>query len=304
MASEIHEKTRLCLKSIDELVTGECHRFFVDKYQRGYKWDSEQVRELLDDINNFSIEKGFYCLQPIIVKYRYAEKAWELIDGQQRLTTIYLILSYLKSQHFHIKYKTRVSSEKFLECIHEIGISKEMNWQGFLDQNKDYDNVDNYHFFNAYQTIMAWFEEDRKDFVDKICKHTKVIWYDVTSDSDKSDQEDSIKIFSRVNAGKIKLTDAELIKALLLNGSTVNVNNYTAMVDRAKEWDDIEKTLQDDEFWYFINKSANTDKLPNRIEFLLGLVADDIFIEIKKKFSKDSLYYIFYCFYFCNYSVP
>lgn len=308
MTSETHEKTRLCLKSVGEIVNSACPNFFVDQYQRGYKWDSEQVRELLDDINNFKIKDlDFYCLQPIIVKYRDDEKAWELIDGQQRITTIYLVLTYLRNnQHLQIKYKTRESSEEFLKLIGQAELSKETTWSEFIDQCKYPDNVDNYHFFNAYQTIMTWFEKDDcKDFLDKLCKYTKVIWYDVTN-GDASDQVNSIKIFSRVNAGKIKLTDAELIKALLLNGSTVDSKNYAMMVDRAKEWDDIEKTLQDDEFWYFINGSANTDKRHNRIEFLLGLVADDIFndkgAEIKKKgvFGKDALHYIFYCFYFSN----
>src|SRR5690606_25528605 len=103
------------LKSINEL---KDTNFLVEHYQRGYKWTSNEVKQLLDDINEFE-GQGFYCLQPVVVKK--ANEKVELIDGQQRITTIYLILSYLEeSQFFSIKYKTRESSRKFLEKIDNI----------------------------------------------------------------------------------------------------------------------------------------------------------------------------------------
>ena len=67
--------------------------FFVPSYQRGYRWTSVQVRELLEDLYDFAEEKhsndSYYCLQPVIVKKR--DNKWELVDGQQRLTALWLI---------------------------------------------------------------------------------------------------------------------------------------------------------------------------------------------------------------------
>ena len=60
--------------------------FTVPAYQRGYRWDKTQVKELLEDIYR-SGDKGLY-LQPIVVKRR-DDGRYELIDGQQRLTTLY-----------------------------------------------------------------------------------------------------------------------------------------------------------------------------------------------------------------------
>jgi CRISPR/Cas system endoribonuclease Cas6 (RAMP superfamily) len=99
------------LKSVSEILG---MNFFIPSYQRGYRWDKQQVEDLLDDIYTFATkkketEKEFYCLQPIVVKkLKDEEKAinnldnskewYEVIDGQQRLTTIRIILSYLESE--------------------------------------------------------------------------------------------------------------------------------------------------------------------------------------------------------------
>src|SRR5690606_40955167 len=87
---------------------------------------------------------------------------------------------------------------------------------------------------------------------------------------------DSTDIFTRINSGKIPLTNAELIKALFLNSS--NFENVDAeklrlkQLEIASEWDRIEYALQDDSFWYFINKSENN--LATRIEFIFNLMSD------------------------------
>lgn len=101
------------LKNIEQLK--DIH-FLVEDYQRGYKWASTEVTQLLNDINEFE-GKGFYCLQPVVVKRAKEKDVVELIDGQQRITTIYLILSFLGSQSYSIEYRTRESSGEFLRTL-------------------------------------------------------------------------------------------------------------------------------------------------------------------------------------------
>ena len=95
-------KNVLYLKSISDLLD---YKFYIPDYQRGYRWTSTQVIQLLEDVWNFAQNppakknnnsNPFYCLQPIVVKNieRDGETVWEVIDGQQRLTTIILILHY------------------------------------------------------------------------------------------------------------------------------------------------------------------------------------------------------------------
>lgn len=105
-------------------------RFFIPSYQRGYRWGQEEVKRLLDDI--YANGSKNYCLQPLVVK-RLSEKdvsekelevdEWfEVIDGQQRLTTLYLIYAYLykesggfffKEPAFLLVYETRKNRQTF-----------------------------------------------------------------------------------------------------------------------------------------------------------------------------------------------
>ena len=224
--------------------------FWVKNYQRGYKWTKEEVTQLLNDIYEFEPQKEneFYCLQPIVIKEDSGKK--ELIDGQQRCTTIYLILKYLGKDTFDISYQTRKQSAEFLTKIATLGISGE--WNDWLASYSEEDNVDNYHFFQAYRTIQDWFAEKSEDkksrFLEKLLSKTKVIWYEVTGEID------SIELFTRINSNKIPLTEAELIKALFLIALTDTSTQREWVV--AQQWDTTENELEESEFWYFI--AANT----------------------------------------------
>lgn len=282
---EEKEKSSILIKPINELLK---HNFNIPSYQRGYRWTEQQVTDLLDDINEFSPkeipnsnEKTWYCLQPIVVKQN-TNNEWDVIDGQQRLTTMFLILHYLNQGYvvnrrkkiFSLKYETRENSANFLET--------ELNGETINNTNIDY-----YFISSAYKTICDWFKNkgeqfDINTFESKLNFSTKVIWYEVSS------SEDSIDIFTRLNSGKIPLTNAELIKALFLNSSNfVNADEAKlGLIQReiASEWDRIEYALQDDSFWYFINKNEN--KLATRIEFIFNLmyeVAQVEDIEVKER---------------------
>ncbi len=86
-------------------------RFLVPAYQRGYRWGAAEVRALLDDI--WANGDKPYCLQPVVVKHRDGNE-WELIDGQQRLTTLFLVFRYMQREGvpsieapYAIHYETR-----------------------------------------------------------------------------------------------------------------------------------------------------------------------------------------------------
>ena len=103
--------------------------FFVPYYQRGYRWGEEQVVALLNDLLEFykHIKKktegyNYYSLQPLVVKKDLDDK-FRVIDGQQRLTTIYIILNAFESfaqtkdkNKYKLSYD-REGSENFLQDI-------------------------------------------------------------------------------------------------------------------------------------------------------------------------------------------
>ena len=259
---------KIVLKTLNELLL---YSFYIPAYQRGYRWTKLEVRDLLNDIDEFmpreiqgSNDKSWYCLQPIVVKQR-AEKTFEVIDGQQRLTTVYLIFYYLnqdfvesrRDRLFSVEYETRKNSKQFLQH----------------PENSDDSCIDFYYIHEAYKTIENWFEEkeaqgdfDKNGFRSKLKFHTKVIWYETA-------EENPITVFTRLNIGKINLTNAELIKALFLNSSNFQSSDKEKMrlrqIETANEWDNIENALQNDRLWYFLSNKPKDD---NRIEYIFDLM--------------------------------
>lgn len=266
--------------------------FFIPNYQRGYRWTEDQVVSLLNDLTNFTSvpnEKGdgstWYCLQPMVVKKCSnaikqehkldTSKVWyEVIDGQQRLTTIFLIGHYInemwrgkdKDPEIQIKYQTRERSSAFL-----ADLKVDSNNEVTIDKS----NIDFFHISSAYQTINNWIKNntnpnfEKDGFIKTFLQNTKVISYEL---SETENDSYSIEVFKRINIGKIPLTNAELIKALFLNSSNFKkTETQLRQLEIANEWDRIEYTLQDKEFWYFINKKER--ELSTKIEYILDLIA-------------------------------
>ena len=255
--------------------------FNVPAYQRGYRWDKINVTDLLDDLLEFMQDGSsgkFYCLQPLVVKKNIDTNKYNVIDGQQRLTTIFIILRYLENllkeenginEIYAIDYETREGSREFL---------KEIASKTQEDSNE---NIDYFYMYQAYKAVENWFEKkisEKKTTKRKMLeiftnsedeKYIEFIWYEV-----ENSENDEVKIFARLNSGKIPLTNAELIKALFLN-----VRNFpkecskneiiTKQIEISKEWDEIEYTLQDDEFFKFLTKND----YPTRIELLFEILS-------------------------------
>jgi uncharacterized protein with ParB-like and HNH nuclease domain len=250
--------------------------FYVPAYQRGYRW-KEEVRMLLKDIHEIGEGKN-YSLQPIVVR-KIGEKKFELIDGQQRLTTLYIILKYIKeflpkSQiKFSIDYQTRTNSRLFLESI------------DFKNTDIETDIIDEYFFNEATKTIVEWFDEQEDEsqtaieLSSKLNKKIRVIWYEVDS------TEDSVSLFTRLNIGRIPLTNAELVKALFLSRN--NGIDKNKQLEIATGWDIIEKELHNDSLWYFIT-NENPMAYPTRIELIFDLIAN------KQKGEREKFFTFFH----------
>lgn len=282
------KENKIELKSVAQLLK---LNFFIPSYQRGYRWTTQQVKDLLEDIYDFSKQEyqegEFYCVQPLVVRKMKKDKKdtfslekgdwYEVIDGQQRLTTIYLILTFLQKDNlYQLKYQRGLDIKKFLK------------------ETLSNEKIDYYYLKEAYTSITNWFEEDEETkknaFQRVLLDHTsndneiedkanniRFIWYE-------SVDEEPIKVFTRLNIGKISLTNAELIKALFLNR-----NNFTKegnairlrQQEIATEWDNIEYKLQNDEFWLFLN--AIGDNRPTRIDFIFDLICEKNILALKNE---------------------
>jgi hypothetical protein len=267
------ESAAIELRSINRLLVdehGSPARYRIPGYQRGYRWNQLQVTQLLNDIWDFiqaSEEKrrtSFYCLQPLVVR-KLEDGIYEIVDGQQRLTTIFILLSHrneilglLGKQRFTIDYETRDNT--FLDDI---------------DLDRSNENVDFHHICEAWRAIEDWLGGRDRMHALKLLQHllnddeagrnVKVIWYELVP------TDDPVAAFTRLNVGKIPLTEAELVRALFLRRATQDDKTGNLSLRIAYEWDQIEKRLQDDSVWYFLQNADLDDA--NRIGLVFRLAA-------------------------------
>ena len=261
------------LKTVRELLGKS---YYIPNYQRGYRWGKDEVIKLLDDIWDFANnmdkkdESEFYCLQPLIVRplsndgeafdaeqNREGSESkdctvYEVLDGQQRLTTLNLIVHYIneifrgKNKHpeMVLNYQTRPESSKAINslCIKDNEVCMAIKAP----------SIDLWHIKKAYGYIHKWFEKkgtgfNDSSFQDILLEKVKVIWYEIEAN------EEPIKVFERNNIGKISLTEVELIKALILKeGDKADTNYKRRQLEIAQEWDRIEQGLRNPSLWAFI----------------------------------------------------
>ena len=244
-------------------------RFVVPSYQRGYRWEKTQVQELLDDLYGFNPTdpNDRYCLQPIVVRKR-DDGSYELVDGQQRLTTIFIIqrYSYWMARRddieFEIRYETRPDSWAFLTG-------------GISDESGDWDKNPDYHYMRqAWCAIEDWCIARGVDFFSfftdisgKLSGKVMLIWYEMPASGDP------ISMFRRLNVGKVPLTNAELVKGLLL--SQAKNDTDPSLPDKiALSWDNIEHNLQREPLWLFLtNRSLASNDESTRVDLLFNIWA-------------------------------
>ncbi len=290
---------------VSELLNGS-YIFNIPSYQRGYRWESsekgdsseeiKQVDDLLNDLTSFvsSTSKGNYYLQPLMVKPRLAENGtieWDVLDGQQRLTTMLLILkcineNLLGSSYalYSLKYDNRPQID-FAKITYDRALAEH-------DYPSPGDNLDSYYIRKAKDRIERWYEEElagQKPLLRKIEEilfdahssipspdlRAKFIWYNVEPLAPSNDRIHDIEVFNRLNRGKISLTDSELIKALFLlcmkqvSSSGSSVMNPDTFV---RKWDEMGKKLQNDAFWKMI--SPKNKEYSNRMDLLFDFIKE------------------------------
>lgn len=254
--------------------------YFIPDYQRGYRWGRQNVRQLLKDIKDNKEES--YYLQPIVVCPHIKKNGdkeqydYDVIDGQQRLTTIYIIkkaleqiyiaslnspFQFIKKEwvecNFTLSYETRKGSKEYLDNISEKTVTEAQSFVDYL------------YMYHAYNEVQEWLEDniDQAANIAKTLKHNVfLIWYEVNAD-----EEQARAIFERLNIGKIRLTNAELIKALFLSSSSSDVDNRNKNII-GEQWDDMERQLHNHMFWSFLT-NKDPEAYPTKIEILFDMIA-------------------------------
>ncbi len=299
--------------SVKDIVS-KYKKFNVPSLQRTYRWGEKEITLLLNDLYEFyntneDSTNDFYPLQPLILKKNKNYDCYDILDGQQRLTTIKLIGAYLKSKDHNLNACNIDISYESRSNVEEIFLEIDKNSDDNLS-DKYKDKMELYYISKAFACIKNWFEpsqknEKKKSNDEEVKRREDSIYKVLFDDGSKSrfyvyeleDDADEKKIFQNINQGRISLSSSELIKPLFLGSifetdddvdkySFVNtrdgygifipiakINEKQALINLqktiAQEWNNIETCFLHNEFYYFI--CPQKARSANRMDFLFEI---------------------------------
>ena len=228
------EKKQKLLYSVKEIFSDDgflkeknTEFYNIPHYQRGYKWNSNNVIKLLDDIQNSNVKDDlFYCIQNITITKK--NDVYNVIDGQQRLTTLTIILSYLGEKEL-VYNKVRFPDNSIRKYTNEIlnnwitnkefdFYSQFPDWKSIIESKPEYDLQDIYHIVLVAFNVKQWFEKLKEkegesyvaNFKNKLLHNVKLIVNEVGGNQSEE------KIFANLNSKRIPLDGSDLIRAILI----------------------------------------------------------------------------------------
>lgn len=228
-------------RSVKQLLeTGKNKRFIIPEYQRPYAWSDEQIQVLFDDLTEYTLnttedENNTYFLGTI-VSYENDNKEQEIIDGQQRITSLFLLLraiytklesggpenNFLKSQIEPTIWKQNpttgvVNFNETLISSRVMGEEGNQEFANILVSGKA-DEKSNSNYAKNYRLLQQLVNEYAADnplsfynFISNILN--QAILLPITADS----QETALTIFSTLNDRGLALSDADIFKAKIYN---------------------------------------------------------------------------------------
>jgi len=281
---------------IEDFLSSNKTQFVIPVYQRNYDWSTSQCKQLLDDIlevgtsnkmNAHFIGSVVYVHQGVYTSSRIKEL--QIIDGQQRLTTLTLI--YLAIYRLAIEtgdkgleaeisetYLTNkfAPEEEKLKLRPTENNDKAIKYLLRSDKNEEFSDfskvIDNFNYFNSRIT------QENLEFVLKGL--SKLMFVEISLDCEKDDPQ---RIFESLNSTGLDLSQADLIRNYILMGLEHKIqnkiyNNY---------WEIIEKLAKDE--------TLNISKVSDFIRDYLTLINNKIpnknkvYLEFKAKFPTTDL---------------
>jgi uncharacterized protein with ParB-like and HNH nuclease domain len=277
--------------SVGCLAQYDAKRYQIPAYQRGYKWASKKstdpIQILMTDlwegfISAKNSNRKEYYMQYITVKKINLQNHLEVIDGQQRLTTFSVLLSVIQLMQNN---QTNLVKGKLEYTIREDFINNYIcdkdkletflaaNWNietGINIDGKNINSQDIFYLHSAAQYIstfilQAHIQIELNEFSEFILNYVKIIVNEIEP------HVESERVFKNLNSNKVGLTEAELIKGLLLTKAArttsdlVNQKHYREILEirtsLGKQWDEITTWVNDKKIKHFFfsnnNKSFN-----------------------------------------------
>jgi uncharacterized protein with ParB-like and HNH nuclease domain len=255
-------------KSIRELLNGT--RYSIDYYQREYRWQKKQISDLIEDLtgcfqNDYKdnhpreeVERyGHYFLGSIIISHKNGKNF--IIDGQQRLTTLTLLLIYLYNLPKHTEddshgIKNMIFSQKFGRKSFNIEVEERVTCMEALFENQSFDDTDSpesvQNILARYQDINDLFPTELMEkplpyFIDWLIENVRLV--EITAYND----EDAYTIFETMNDRGLSLTPTEMLKGYLLANITDSKTKARANENWKKIIDELNRLGKDENSDFF-----------------------------------------------------
>ena len=245
---EIQAKTR----SVRELLSDT--KYGIDYYQREYKWQTKQIVELVSDLTTAFLEEyqpqherkdvasyGHYFLGSIVISQPDEKK--QIVDGQQRLTSLTLLLIYLhniqKDRPDAVSIEKMIFSEEYGEKSFNLDIPERNECMNALFDGTPYDAVDQVesiqNLIGRYNDIVEAFPAEIANdkalpyFVDWLRNKTQLV--EITAYADA----DAYTIFETMNDRGLSLSNTDMLKGYLL-ASITDTAKRTEANKELKHW--------------------------------------------------------------------
>jgi len=206
--------------------------FLIPEYQRPYVWTSDNVNDLLEDLwfayeNNPDDE---YFVGSLVFKKvtQSSFNEYEVLDGQQRLTTFALMLSILKNKTQNQRLIESINKKLFQEAnefdgiperprvVYRIRGDSDKFLRQFIQDNNSVLNRNDISVKNmneTVETIEKFFPDTKIEEFAKFLLNKVVSIYVATED-----REDAFRLFTILNNRGIPLTNADILKASIYSG--------------------------------------------------------------------------------------
>lgn len=239
--------------------------FIIPFYQRGYRWTSHEARKLVQDLLEFSrSSEPEYSLQPIVVQKPSDEEIqdktsdanipedptfFRVVDGQQRLTTIAILMRVLGlPRKWDIYYKAEKKN-----------FSK-LSWE---------ETINDHFRCEVKETFCKILDNNNKETIKNIFEQNKITFLCYEIPADRNDHQEGHLVFLRLNGAKTPLTSSELIRALyMVSDSKISEQEQ---MEISKEWELMENALRNEQFWLMFRSEGLSDT-QTRIDLLFALV--------------------------------
>lgn len=238
-------KIPLSVLTIDELYNGGNVTYVIPVYQRNYAWGKDEITALVQDVydswgKDKSTPKPYYI--GTLVTFDRGEEQFEVVDGQQRLTTIYLVLKALDTDIVNrLTYSARPTADAALKSLTECN-----------DGNADVSIAQGFKWAKQALDEIVPQTTSRQSYKEYFLKHVQIVHYIVPKDVDLN------RYFEIMNSRGEQLEKHEIVKARMLEQLTDNADKrrFNAIWNSCKEMNVYIQRVFPSEKWIFGSKMS------------------------------------------------